>query len=326
VDDKFDSALVIDVLGRDWLPGRDTRTFVSQTHLLGVIMDGVIAERLPPSRLGSAALRGKPVRERVGSVARELGIGWRQLIQYLNTSGEYVRTPSSMISQDAANRARAHFTSSEKRLVVPSPPPTARYRARPRPGGLYENNPPTRHPLPRTRAEYEAIGISHLDNPFFSADQWEFFQQALALLNGPARSRPDLPRIGFARPNRKEPITPTDRLFLPRKFKADDVVQAKAFAHWWQGHGFTYGEIAAWLDAGLHPTEYETAGLLTDEGITPDRLYEACQHNKTRDPSTIIQVARLFSQERVYDPRLTFDRLLDDWQVIRSRRRRPHTG
>jgi hypothetical protein len=161
----------------------------------------------------------------------------------------------------------------------------------------------------------------YLNAPFLSPEN---FQQAFEWLTRD-EARPH--RMMAAARQRSAPGTGTltrlDRLFLPAgRYTRDDVLQAQLFADSWTSNGFTYAEICTWLGAGLQPHEAGTASLLIEEGISIDRLHEACQNRVTNDPSTVVEVARRLPQFRAYNPEATLGELLDLWMVARTPIRR----
>jgi hypothetical protein len=122
----------------------------------------------------------------------------------------------------------------------------------------------------------------------------------------------------------KRELNAYDRLFLrPGRPTRDDVLQAQADADAWRRQGFTHGEVAAWLAAGLKPREAWLADMLFVEGIGVGQLDLPCQHMKTRLPATIVTIARRFGpQVWVYEPEISFSDYLDEWGVGRARRGR----
>ena len=163
----------------------------------------------------------------------------------------------------------------------------------------------------------EPVDLSYLCCPFLDPAAYE---RALAWLL-PASPRTLAPRRLAARRSRSEPLTRLDRLLLPRgPYTADDVLYAKACAYWWQNERFSYDEVRAWLDGGLKPGEAGLAALLHEEGVPPDRLLEACQHRTTKEPATILSVARTFVPSIAHRRGETMSDLLDEWSVWRDRR------
>lgn len=161
----------------------------------------------------------------------------------------------------------------------------------------------------------EPIDLSYLYCPFLDPVAYE---QALAWL---LPASPPPPRRLAPRLSRNEPLTRLDRLLLPRgPYTADDVLYAKACASCWQNEGFSYDEVRAWLDGGLKPGEAGLAALLYEEGVPPHRLLEACQHRTTKEPATILSVARTFMPSTAHLRGETMSDLLDEWSVWRDRR------
>ena len=259
------------------------------------------------------------MKPRVWHVAKELGITSKELIKYLNDIGVYVRTPSSTFEASDLARARKHFAPGNVERTRPAPVTRPRPRRHVPPPQVKEDVP----------SPVEAVaGYSHLHNPFFSPADYPVYLQALILL-GAVKPPPPLRVAPLPIRGGREPITETDRLFLPPRgvrITADDVAQAKSFTQSWALHAFSDSEIGTWLAAGLKAHEAWLAAEIQEEGITPDRLHEACQNRKTKQPWTIVEVARRLPQERAYNPDATMGALLDEWLVPRSPRRRGRTG
>src|SRR3954452_3110892 len=172
------------------------------------------------------------MKSRVSMVARDLGVTPRDLIQYLNGVGEPVKTPSSLVSLEAANRARIHFSSRARHAA---PPPGRRLPATTR---LHEPETETDEISPVDPAS----GYSVLDVPFWSPELYPAFRQALDWLRSSPRRAPDHrlePRPLRMRRWEREELTAVGRLFLPRGrgYVRDDVTHAMIFARSWEFFG-----------------------------------------------------------------------------------------
>jgi translation initiation factor IF-2 len=144
---------------------------------------------------------------RVSALAKDIGKTSKELIEWLNANGEYVKTPSSTVEQPVVAKVLAAFPKVEKPADDGAAAPAKKTAAKKAAAAAAPPAPPVEAPEPPPAPAEPAVAAAP-EPP--AAPQEPLAPAASAAPPAPAAARPGAPRPGVPRPG-NNPFTSRDR-------------------------------------------------------------------------------------------------------------------